>query len=166
VARYGWPSRFTDYVNIALEDLAVIDVGGGELSATEFLLSMDRLRQFNEAGLVPLTPIGRADSAGVPRETTLAGAPLKGQLFLSRVVGFLLKLRESVGRETGEAEPEVLVASALRQMFDQTGHNPPEDLTVRAAAASPGERVPLWISFTPPPSVLPSKEPVELTFMW
>lgn len=166
VARYGWPSRFTDYVNIALEDLAVIDVGGGELSATESLLSMDRLRQFNEAGFVPLTPIGRADSAGVPRETTLAGAPLKAQLFLSRVVGFLLKLRESVGRETGEAEPEALVADALRRMFDQTGHNPPEDLAVRAAASSPGERVPLWISFTPPPSVLHSKQPVELTFMW
>ena len=166
VARYGWPSRFTDYVNIALEDLAVIDVGGGELSATEFLPSMDRLRQFNEAGFVPLTPIGRADSAGVPRETTLAGAPLKGQLFLSRVVGFLLKLRETAGRETGQAGPEALVASALRQMFDQTGHNPPADLVVRAAAASPGERVPLWISFTPPPSVLHSKQPVELTFMW
>jgi type VI secretion system protein ImpC len=165
VVAYGWPSRFTDYVNIALEDLPVLDVGGGEISATEFLLSMDRLRQFTEAGIIPLTPIGRADSAGVPRETTLAGASLKGQLFLSRVIGFLFRLRESVGRSLQE-DPSASVAAALQSLFDQTGHNPPADLAVRAAAAGPGERVPLWISFTPPPSVLPADEPIELTFLW
>jgi len=164
--RSGWPSRFNAYPEIALADLAVGDFGAGTATATEALLGEERVRQFAQIGLTPLVGLPGRDIAFIPREATAAGTSLRFQLFFNQLTGFLLRLKDFPGAGFAEGPLEENLKRALEALFRATGHRPPDDLEIRQAAAGTGEAVPLYISFTPPRTILPAQEKLEFTFSW
>ncbi len=163
---YGWPSRFTDYVNIQLRDLAVDVSDEGPAASTEAVLSSERLRQFEETGIMPLTGAAKKDIAFMPGDTTASGESLLAQLFFSCVIGFLMRCcDQSYGKSKG-GDGQTSVADALSGFFRQNGCEPPPDLVVEAGQAEEGKPVPLHISFTPPVAALPGAQRMEFTFLW
>jgi len=166
VTAWGWPTRFTDYRNISLEDLAAGEFAGEGSASTETVFSEDRILQMVEAGITPLTGALKKDFALVPKETTLSGGSLKFQLFFNRIVGYLFYLKEVMGNAALQADPGARLAVALAELFRQTGHQPPEDLSIRADPAEEGKPTLLRIAFTPPVSILPGTEPLQFTLTW
>lgn len=150
VAGHGWPTRFTDYMDIRLEGLAVAD-GGDGFAATQGLFDENRIAELLEAGMTPVVGGRGKDIAMLPRQTSLDGGSFVFQLFFGRVVSHLLEWREQAG--DGESDPASSVRKALVDLFNQTDQVPPVDLTVDAAEKTEG-RVPLTISFTPPRQVM------------
>ena len=166
LARTGWPSRFTAYPEIALADLAVGDFGAGAATATETLLGEERVRQFAQIGLIPLVGMPGRDIAFIPREATAAGTSLRFQLFFNQLTGFLLRLKDFPGAGFTEGPLEENLTRAIEALFRETGHRPPDDLEIRQAAAGEGDTIPLYISLTPPRTILSAQEKLEFTFTW
>ena len=121
VAAWGWPTRFTDYRHISLDDLAVLAVKDGGAVSTETVFSEDRILQFTEAGIIPLAGILRKDSAIMPKEALLSGGSLKFQLFFNRIVSFFFGLRERMGAEGAETDLGQTLEAAFSELFDRTG---------------------------------------------
>jgi predicted component of type VI protein secretion system len=89
ILRTGWPTRFTDWQNIRLTDLAIHLIEGVRGIPTETSFSDERIDQLVRVGIVPLVSALNKDFAFIPRETTAGGSSLSYQLFLSRVTQFL-----------------------------------------------------------------------------
>ena len=166
VVKYGWPTRFTDYRNIALSNLAVGPFGGKESASTETVFSEERIMQFVESDITVLAGALRKDSAFIPKEATLSGASLKFQLFFNRIISYLFRLKDEIGESAGDADLGARLEAALAELFRHTGHEPPADISVHAEQAEPGERIPLRIAFTPPGSILPTSERLEFSLAW
>ncbi|MBU2548106.1 MAG: type VI secretion system contractile sheath large subunit [Proteobacteria bacterium] len=163
---FGWPSRFTDYANVALRDLPLGRAGGEGPSAAEMLVPEDRLVEFLDAGLTPLLGPLRKDLAFMPKETTLAGGSLKYQLFVSGVLGFLFWCKDHLGEAIGRDDVAKNLKTAFILHWEKTGRAAPEDLDVRAGEPGPDGAVPLSISLTPPVSILPGAQKLEFSFNW
>ena len=162
VAAHGWPTRFTDYMDIRVEELAVADAGQGP-AVTQGLFGENQVAELMEAGLTPLLSAKGKDFAIIPKQACLDGGSLTFQLFFGRVVSFLLDRREQTGADAAE-DPAGYVRKALFELFNQTGQVPPADLTVEASEAKDG-RVGLTISFTPPRQVM-GGERLSFTLDW
>ncbi|WP_243358660.1 type VI secretion system contractile sheath domain-containing protein [Fundidesulfovibrio terrae] len=166
VAGHGWPTRFTDSMEIRVEELAVAGSGQGP-APTRGLFGENQIAELIESGITPLLSAKGKDYAIIPRQTCLDGGSLTFQLFFGRVVSFLLDRREQAGAEAdakASADPAGYVRAALFELFNQTDQTPPPDLTVGAAEAKDG-RVGLTISFTPPRQVM-GGERLSFTFGW
>ncbi|MBN1102460.1 MAG: type VI secretion system contractile sheath large subunit, partial [Deltaproteobacteria bacterium] len=166
IAGFGWPSRFTDYRRISLNDLAVGSFGGEYPSATETVFTEERIMQFLEAGITPLVGAIRRDVAFMPKESTLPGGSLKFQLFFNRIVGHLFSLKDAMGEAAMQADVGSWLEEALAELFRDTGHEAPSDISIQAGAAVEGETIPLRIAFTPPETVLPISERLEFSLAW
>ena len=166
VTTYGWPTRFTDYRHISLDNLSVLPVEDEGAISTETVFSEDRILQFTEAGIIPLVGLLRKDSAIMPKEALLSGGSLKFQLFLNRIISFFFDLKEKMGAEVAQTDLEETLSAAFSALFDQTGHQPPVDLSIQPEPAGEGDSIPLRIAFTPPGSVLPTSERIEFTLSW
>ena len=161
---HGWPSRFTDYVNVTLRDLPLADFSQAGAAATEMHLSEDRLMEFIDAGMTPLYGPLRKDTAFLPKEVNAAEGSFKFQMFTSRILGFLFWCRENLAVEQGDLAGSL--KTALSMYWQRTGHKPPADLDVKAGPETDDHRIPLNISMTPPTSVLPGGHHLEFTFAW
>jgi hypothetical protein len=166
ISQFGWPSRFTDYMNVNLPDLALTD-GENEIPApTEMILSDDRLAEFIETGIIPLQSARGKDSAFIPRETTLGGSSFKYRLFVSQTLSFLWWCRDNMDHEIRTGDPARNLGAVFQQFWQRTGHPAPEDLDISVGTVREDERIPLTIRMTPPRSVLPGGEMLEMTFYW
>jgi type VI secretion system protein ImpC len=165
VATFAWPTRFTDYRNLSLRNLAVEESEDGKALSTETVLSEDRILQLLDIGIMPLLGGVGKDTAFMPKETTLSGGSLKFQLFFNRLVGFLFKLKEEAEDAAPQGDIAVQLGSALKELFQRTGHTPPEDISIEAGKAEEGKSIPLKIGFTPPATILPADR-LEFTFAW
>ena len=163
---YGWPSRFTDYANLALKELPTLDASREGLGASEIVLDENRIAEFIEIGLTPLIGPIRKDIAIVPKEVTLAGGSLKFQLFTSRILQFLFWAQENLGEEVNGPDITSGLTAAFNRYWERTGHRPPEDLDITAGPVTEHNRIPLTIKLSPPPSVLPGGHRLEFTFVW
>lgn len=163
---YGWASRFTDYVNLAVRDLTVADLTGEGPLTTEMALGEDRLMEFLQVGLTPLLGPARKDQVFIPKEVTLGGGSLKSQLFVGRVLNFLLWCRENLAVSANSADLAGEVQNALAQFWHRTGHQPPADLSVTAGQPRENGTVLLNISLTPSRVVLPGGQKLEFSFVW
>jgi type VI secretion system protein ImpC len=161
VAGHGWPTRFTDSMEIRVEELAVADSGQGP-APTQGLFGENRIAELIESGITPLVAAKGKDYAIIPRQTCLDGGSLIFQLFFGRVVSFLLDRREAY--EEGVQDPAGYVRAALFELFNQTNQTPPPDLTVEASTDKEGRTV-LAIGFTPPRQVM-GGERLSFTFGW
>ncbi|MFA5182006.1 MAG: type VI secretion system contractile sheath large subunit [Syntrophales bacterium] len=166
VGRFGWPSRLTDYMGVRLKDLAVSVREDETAAATETIFPDDRIRQFVEIGITPLTGAPGQDTAFMPKAAVASGASLLSQMFFSRIIGFLIRLREDFEESSKEAEPARFVAEALAAFFKATGQEPPDDLWVSAGPREEEATLTLEIAFTPPRAVSPDSRKLAFSFSW
>lgn len=166
VSASGWPTGFTRFNDICLQDLPVGDFSGGGYCATEFLPSEDRILQLIEVGITPLAAVKNGDSAFMPRETTFFEGSLRFQQLLSRLLGVIFECRKTREERKVSGDPAGAVEAALVGFWRSTGHEPPGDLEV-SEVKQPGDDGPLLnVSMTPPDSVLPGGARVEFSFAW
>ncbi|MBN2255871.1 MAG: type VI secretion system contractile sheath large subunit [Deltaproteobacteria bacterium] len=166
VSHYGWPCRFTDYMNINLTDLALTVSESDIPTSTEMTLSEDRITEFTEIGFTPLQSGKGTDSAFIPKEATLAGGSLKYQLFIAKVLGFLWWCRDNLDQEIRTGNIGTNLTTAFDLFWQNTGQPTPDDLEITAGTAEGDEAIPLTIRMTPPPSVLTGGHTLEMTFLW
>lgn len=164
VQEHGWPSRFTDYHSVLLEDLPVADAGQGPV-ATQTVLSEDRIMEFMEAGFTPLVGAVRKDIAMAPKETMLTGGALSGQLFINRVLGFFFRGKEVLPGAVSEGDLGRNLEHAFALFWELSGHKAPSDLSITAQAGEGGSAA-LQIGFTPPGDVLPGAPKIQFSFDW
>ena len=69
--------------------------------------------------------------AFMSRETTLSGGPMGFSHFMNRLFGHLFRLRSDGIETQGEAPSAREVSGSLAALFRETGHEPPEDLSVQ-----------------------------------
>lgn len=166
VNQFGWPSRLTDYMRVRLKDLAVSFQGDEKAAATEAIFPDDRIRQFTEIGITPLAGAPGQDTAFMPKAAVASGESLLSQMFLSRIIGFLLKMRDAYEESGGDTEPASFVTEALAAFFEATGQEPPDDLWITAGLREGEGSLPLDIAFTPPRSVSPDSRKLAFRFSW
>jgi hypothetical protein len=166
-AQWGWPTRLTDTRRCALRDLAVDPNGKDGPRSTEVLLSEDRTAELAESGLMPLTGQRGKDTAFMPRETTLSGASLAFAFFMNRLLlGHLFRLRSDGIEKRGKAPSADEVSGSLAALFRETGHEPPEDLSVRMEKGSSEGTARVHVTLTPPASLLKGGRPVAFDLAW
>lgn len=162
--RFGWPSRFSEPANFRLKDLAFTDVKNDRALAAEMELSDHRLGLFTDARLMPVAGAVRRDEVFVPRDVTLKGGSLRAQLFISRLLQFLLYAREHLDEEMRRGDMAANLKEFLQAQWKKTEHPAPSDLAVRVDQARTGPVVSLGL--TPPPAVLPGGRKLALSFPW
>lgn len=167
IEKFGWPSRFTDYMTIRLSDLAVFYEPGGSAYSTETLFSDDRIRQFAEIGITALCGVSKQDTAFFPRGAVASGESLPFQLLFSRIIGYLVRMREHAPKYTDDSPTASdYVRHALERLFKDAGSGLPRDIDV--TEGEPGENglAPIRIVFTMSEDILPVARKVEFTFLW
>ena len=162
----GWPTRFTDWQEIRLENLSLRPTGGNQLLSTEAAFSEDRISQFIRVGITPLISSLNQDFAFVPAETTVAGGSLGYQLFLSRITNFLFWCKDHFPPDLEASAIETGLHQAIILFWEKTGHIPPLSLDISVSRSQPGEPTIAKILLQPPRQVLPSGDKVELEFHW
>ena len=129
-------------------------------------ISKDRFGQFLSAGITPVLVPKRKDYAIVPDETTAAGTSFAYQCLLARTIQVLMALEVDMGSSSVQDD----IAPVLKQHFslfwEKTGFPPPDDLLISNRGTVSGGATVLLVSFTPPPEILPSRQKLELEFVW
>jgi len=158
---HGWPTRFSDYMKHQVKNLACGNFNGLGDIATETPLDEGRIGEFTDIGITPLVGALKKDIAIIPKETVLDGSSLKFQLFFSRLISFLIWLRDNLPGDVGPAQG---VQGALSLFFQQTTGDAPQDIEVTAGPEENG-LVPLNIALTPPRSILHAQR-LQFGFAW
>ena len=157
----GWPTGFTKYTQVKLDNLPLIETGGG-VSATQTLLSEDRIMQLVEIGFTPVVGIRNKDTAIMPKAASLAGESPHFQMFFNRVIESIMAIREMAD---SNVDPSQEIQSVIEGLFTQIGHPTPIDVTVAGETDANGDLV-LAISFMPPDSVIAVADPIQFSFKW
>jgi predicted component of type VI protein secretion system len=166
VARNGWPTRFTEWQDIRLEDLPLNPEKPDDPAPTEASFSTNRLDQFIRSGIIPLSAMPRKDVAFTPSETTASRLSLGYQLLVSRITQLILWCRDNFHKRLEGAELETELRHAFKLFWERSGHSGPEYLEISAGQPDSKGRIPLRIEVEPSPQVLPSREKVRLDFFW
>jgi type VI secretion system protein ImpC len=166
VARNGWPTRFTEWQDIRLEDLPLNPEKPDDPAPTEASFSTNRLDQFIRSGIIPLSAMPRKDVAFTPSETTASRLSLGYQLLVSRITQLILWCRDNFHKRLEGAELETELRHAFKLFWERSGHSGPEYLEISAGQPDSKGRIPLRIEVEPSPQVLPSQEKVKLDFFW
>jgi len=167
VVRTGWPTRFTEWERVRLENLALQPLGGGKPLPTETFLPEERMSQFLKAGILPLVSTLGKDMAFAPRETTVGGGSLRYQLLVTVLSRFLFWCKDNFvpGLEPGDLEQTLKEAFAL--FWEQTGQTAaPQALDIRVTRPEVDKPARVRLTVEPPPQVLPSGQRLELEFTW
>jgi predicted component of type VI protein secretion system len=162
----GWPTRFTDWQDIKIENLPLDTQSGPRPIPTEACFTVDRIDQFKRSGIMPLAAIQNKDIAFVPAETTMGGGSLSYQLLASRITHFILRCRDNIPKELGTFELEERLRQAFSLFWEKSGHPRPENLEISAGQPAPDNRIPLRIALQPSQKILPSGEKIVLEFSW
>jgi hypothetical protein len=162
----GWPTRFTDWHSIRLEDLPLHPAEGTQLLCTETVFSEDRISQFIRIGITPLISSPNQDFAFIPAEASVSGGSLSYQLFLSRILNFLFWCKDHFSPDFEASEIQMGLQQAFPLFWEKTGHPSPLNLHISATRLQTDKPTIVRISFQPPREVLPSGDRVELDFQW
>jgi type VI secretion system protein ImpC len=152
----GWPTRFTDWQRVRLEDLALHPVEPGRLLPTEANFSEERTQQFVKGGIIPLVSSYNQDIAFMPGETTVAGTSLSYQLLVNRVTQFLIWCKDNFSKDLKPSEVEEDLEKAFSIYWERTGQPGPNNLEVSVVR----------LMIEPSRQVLPSGEKVEFELNW
>jgi type VI secretion system ImpB/VipA family protein len=162
----GWPTRFTDWQRISIEDLPLNTEDPEKPLPTEAYFDRDRIDQLIRSGIMPLASLQGKDCAFVPDETVVGGVSLGYQLFVSRITQLVLWCRDHLEKGIKGADLEAELRQAFGEFWERTGHQGPENLMISAAEPTPDGRIPVRITLEPSRQILPSREKVELDFLW
>lgn len=165
-SKTGWPTRFTHWQDIKVEDLALDTGSATQPIPTQVSFTEDRIDQFRRAGIMPLAAIPNKDIVFTPTETTMGGAPLSYQLFVSRVTQFILWCRDNFPKDLSEDELEKGLRQAFSRFWEFSGHTGPENLEITVGRRNSDDRIPLHIALQPSRKILPSGEIIQLEFSW
>lgn len=165
-AEMGWPTRFTDWQNVKLEDLPLNTEDPRKPIPTETSFDRDRADQFIRSGIVPLAAAPDKDIAFVPAETMVGGVSLSYQLLVSRITQLVLWCRDHFEKRMNGEELEAALLKAFNAFWERSGHMGPEDLEISAGETDPDGRIPVQITLQPSRQILLSPDKVELHFSW
>ena len=166
VKKTGWPTRFTDWQDIKIEDLALDTESSTRFIPTEISFTDDRIDQFRRAGIMPLASILKKDMAFTPLETSVGGASLRYQLFVSRITQLILWCQERFPKDLAGTELEDRLRQAFSMFWVKSGHAGPENLKISAGHPGQDNRIPLRIDLQPSTKILPSGEKIVLELSW
>jgi len=158
----GWPTRFTEWQSIRLEELALHSVDSGKSLATEASFNEDRIEQFIKAGIIPLVSPYNQDISFVPAETAVAGGSLGYQLFLSRITQLLFWCKDNIEKSIEPSGIEADIRKAFSLLWQKTGHPVPENLEISVVRPEPDQPAIAHIIIKPSRLILPSGEKIEL----
>jgi predicted component of type VI protein secretion system len=162
----GWPTRFTDWQDIKIDDLALDTGSATRPIPTEVSFTEDRIDQFRRAGIMPLAAIPNKDIAFTPTETTMGGASLSYQLLVSRITQFILWCRDNFPKDLSGDELEKGLRQAFSRFWEFSGHTGPENLEISAGRQKSDDRISLHIDLQPSRKILPFGEKIQLEFFW
>lgn len=166
VVETGWPTRFTDWQTIRLEDLSLNSEDPKGPLPTEANFDRERIDQFIRSGIIPLAAVPGKDIAFVPDETTAGGISLRYQLLVSRVTQLVLWCRDHFEKGIKGADLETELQRAFKLLWETSRHSGPESLEIVAGNPEPDGRIPIRIVLEPTRQILPSRDKVTLDFMW
>ena len=166
INKIGWPTRFADWQEIKIEDLALDTESSTRPIPTEVSFTKDRIDQFKRAGIMPLGSILKKDVAFTPLETTVGGASLSYQLFVSRITQLILWCQDTFPEDLAGTELEDRLRQAFSMFWVKSGHAGPENLKILAGHPGPDNRIPLRIDLQPSRKILSSGEKIVLEFSW
>ncbi|MBS3906776.1 MAG: type VI secretion system contractile sheath large subunit [Syntrophaceae bacterium] len=162
----GWPTRFTEWQSIRLNDLALHMIEGDRGIPTETNFSEERIDQFIRGGIIPLiSPLNR-DFAFIPRETTAGGSSLSYQLFLSRITQFLFWCKDRFEKDLEPSLLEERLKRAFSLFWERSGNILPRGFEVSATKSKPDQPTLVRIMIDPSRHMLPSGAKVELELNW
>jgi type VI secretion system protein ImpC len=162
----GWPTRFTEWQRVTLEDLALHPVGPGRLLPTEANFSEERAQQFVKGGIIPLVSAYNKDIAFMPGETTVAGTSLSYQLLVNRVTQFLIWCKDNFSKDLKPSEVEEDLEKAFSIYWERTGQPGPNNLEVSVVKNDPDKPAVVRFMIEPSRQVLLSGEKVEVELNW
>jgi type VI secretion system protein ImpC len=167
IARCGWPTRFSAWNEVRLEDLVMhSEVATGKSLTTEMFITEERVDQLIRCGIMPLTGSYNTDTACMPRETTAGDAALSYQLFVSRISRFILWCRDHFSEDITEVELEDTLKKAFSLFWQRSSQTEPEELEITTTVTGPDDRVIVSLSIKPSRRVLPSADRVDMQFYW
>jgi type VI secretion system protein ImpC len=162
----GWPTRFTDWQRIMIEDLPLTTEDPKKPLPTEAYFDPDRIDELIRSGITPLAAVRGKDIAFVPDETTTGGVSLCYQLFVSRIIQFVLWCRDHLEKGIKGEDLEAELRQAFGAFWERTGQQGPEDLLISVGKPGPDGRIAVRITLEPSRQILPSREKMELDFSW
>jgi type VI secretion system protein ImpC len=162
----GWPTRFTDWQRIRLEDLPLNTRDPAKPLPTETNFDRDRIDQLIRSGIIPLAAAQGRDIAFTPDGTTVNGISLGYQLLISRITQLVLWCRDHFEKGLKGTDLEALLWQAFRLFWEKSGHSGPESLDISAGQPDQDGRIPVRIVLEPSRQILPSWQQVELDFLW
>jgi hypothetical protein len=166
VVQTGWPTHFTDWQTIRLEDLPLNTEDPKRPLPTEANFDRDRIDQFIRSGIIPLAAVQGKDIAFVPDETTAGGISLGYQLFVSRITQLVLWCRDHFEKGLKGADLEAQLRKAFKLFWKNRGYSGPESLEIVIGKPDPDGRIPVRIAMQPSRQILASRDKVELDFSW
>ncbi len=161
----GWPTRFTQWEKIRLEDLPLATTVTGKPCPTKARISEERLQQFITAGIMPLMA-GNKDSAFTPAETNIADSSFAYQILVSRVSHFFLMCQENFKTSLAPEKLRETLKNAFSLFWQNSGYPVPQDLEISTTKSQEKDTIVVRITFKPPQEILSSKQKVDLEFLW
>ena len=162
----GWPTRFTDWQQIHIEDLPLNIKDQDTPLPTEASFDRDRIDQFIRSGIIPLAAAQGKDIVFVSDEITVDDTSLSFQLLLSRITQLVLWCRDHFEKGLKGADLEEELAKAFYSFWEKSGHSGPESLEISAGQPDQEDIIPVRIMVKPSRDILPSRKQVELNFRW
>lgn len=164
--RTGWPTRFTEWQKIQLEDLALNTEVPEDPLPLEIRLNRERIDQFISSGIIPLVTLPDKDIAFVPAAPAVGRAALSCQLFVSRITRLILWCRDHLTKDLAGAELEAALQRTFALFWEASGHGKPENFSIETGEPQTNGRIPLRIQLEPSAQILFPTEKVELEFFW
>ena len=164
VSQTGWPTHLTHRQQFNIQDLALHSPAGLSPMAVEANINRDRQDQFIRSGLTPV--VSERDTAFVPQAVSLSGASLAYQLLICRMTQFLFWCKDNLPAETEPSILETQLRLAFQVLSEQSRPPAFESVTISTGRPNGEGRIPVNISIVPSGSVLPSRQPIEMTLDW
>jgi type VI secretion system protein ImpC len=165
-SRTGWPTRFTEWQKIRLEDLPLNTEDPDHPLPLETHLNRERIDQFIRSGIIPLATMSDKDIAFVPAAPAVGRAALSYQLFVSRITRLIIWCRDHLQKDLAGVELEAALQRTFTLFWEASGHVKPENFSVETGETQTNGRIPLRIQLEPSPQILSPAEKVELEFFW
>lgn len=162
----GWPTRFTEWQNMRLGDLALHMVDANRSIPTETNFSDERIGQFIRGGITPLVSPLNKDFAFIPKETTSGGSSLGYQLFLSRITHFLFWCKDHFEKDLEPGLLEQNLKKAFSLFWERSGALIPNSLEISVNRQKGGQPIVVKMVVEPSRQMLPSQEKVEFELSW